>query len=511
MRVLQAALLAGIPVAGLAAGPLLERIQSPRQPIVAEMVAPTMAISGAPARAAVLSSALDGLAGSVELQTVLCSEAVETEARQARYSAGVRRSDNPEHVAASEVLQREAALLAELEGEAGAVASEIASLSAQLAEQEEMVDGLAQREAVLRSDWQRASDATAEATVRVGRSAEAASELRRRAAHRDALYAEIAELQARLPGLQAAVAEARAAADAVDLEAIQQESARSAGLVEAKQRGVKAARQQLKQVRRDGGDVEVARAALKDARGQLAQAEDRLSASLAAAISAEEDLARAEEVRRHLLHASTALRSTQDELSSAPGHCSILAAEADKLPRLERRLGHREAEERSARIALERAGSLHRQQSEGIAGLMEALRAQQHALAALEVGIAGQSQQVARSDEALSGIPARLSRTIRRDVDYPVETWTRSCEVLASVQWTDAAGVSHAERLTGLAVTADVASPGAQEAGIAADLRVYPLDDEALIRQADLALADDIRALISSDALAGSFGHDTGR
>ncbi|MFT5685261.1 MAG: hypothetical protein ACI8RZ_006210 [Myxococcota bacterium] len=510
MRVLQAALLAGIPMAGLAASPLLDRIQADREPVVATMVAPALSITGAPARVSVLSAALDGLAGEVSLETVSCSESVSTESRQTRYTAGVRRSDNPEHTEARLGLDREIALLAELQVEAEVVSAEVEAMSAQLRQQEAMVAGLGEREASLQADWQRASASTAEAADRVSEAADAAAELRHRAEHRDALTAEIANLEARLPGLHAAMSAARSAADAVDLDAIQQEVTRSAGLVEVRQRGVKSIRAQVKQTRRAGGDVEAARVVLKDARAQLAQAEDRLSAALAATIAAEGDLARADDTRRQVLHTATALRHAQDDLSVAPGHCSILAGKADKLPRLERKLGHREAEEHGARIALNRASSLHHQQSMHLAESAQILHAQDLALAALEAGIAGQSEQVARSQGALSDIPARLSRTVRRDLDYPVETWTRSCEVFASVHWTDANGL-HTEHLTTLAVTSDVASPGAPEAGIEADLRMYPLPDDALIRQADLALADDIRVLLTDGGLADLSVLDTGR
>ena len=77
MRILRVALLAGIPVVGLAAGPLLDRIGSPREPVTATMTGPAMAISGNPARAAALAAALDGLSGRVTLQAVRCAEALE--------------------------------------------------------------------------------------------------------------------------------------------------------------------------------------------------------------------------------------------------------------------------------------------------------------------------------------------------------------------------------------------------------------------------------------------------
>ncbi|MDG1478739.1 MAG: hypothetical protein P8R54_04075 [Myxococcota bacterium] len=501
MRILRVALLAGIPVVGLAAGPLLDRIGSPREPVTATMTGPAMAISGNPARAAALAAALDGLSGRVTLQAVRCAEALEAEAGSAHRGVRVYRPNNPEHVAASEVSQRESALLASLEDEAAVVSAEIAGLSAQHASETERLAGLTRQEAAVQADWAHASAATVEAADRVTRSMAAADQLDRRAASRDGLYREIADLQARLPRLQAAADGARVVAEAVDLDDIQQESARATGLVEAKQRGVQAARQQLKRSRQ-GGDVESARAALREAQAQRSRAEDRLSISLAAVISAQKDLARMEAARRDLLHASTALRSAQDELSAAPGHCAILSAEADKLPRLERKHSHRAAEEQSARVALDRVAALSRQQSEVQTASVEALRAQEHALAALTAGIAAQAQQVSLSVETLSSIPARLPRTPRGDEGALIETWTRTCEVSAHVQWTDAAGVPQQEHLTQRAVIADVGSPEGQEAAHGVGQGAYPLDDDALTRQADRALADDIRMLVADDVLA---------
>lgn len=501
MRILRVALLAGVPVVGLAAGPLLDRIGSPREPVTATMTEPALAISGDPSRVAALSIALDGLSGRVALQAVRCAEALETKAESARRGVRVYRPSNPEHVAASEVSQREAALLASLEAEAAVVSAEIAGMSAQHFQVTERLAELTRQEAAMQADWARASAATAEVTDRVERATEAAEQLQRRAESRDALYREIANLQARLPRLQVAADGARVVAEAVDLAAVQQESARAAGLLDVKRRDVLAVRQQLKRSRQPG-EVESARAALKDARAQQSRAEERLSASRAAVSSAETALARQASTRRDLLHASTALRRAQDELSAAPGHCAILSAEADKLPRLERKRSHRAAEERSAQVALERVAALSRQQSEVQKDSVEALRAQEHALAALTAGIAAQVQQVSRSVEMLSSLPARLPRSPRGDEDAPIETWTRTCEVSAHVQWTDAAGVSQQEHLTQHAVTAEVSSPGRSEAEHGVRQRAYPLDDDALTRQADRALADDIRVLIADDVLA---------
>ena len=90
-----------------------------------------------------------------------------------------------------------------------------------------------------------------------------------------------------------------------------------------------------------------------------------------------------------------------------------------------------------------------------------------------------------------------------------METWTRTCTVFARVSFEDASGRLQTERITGQASVTDSANAGYPEAGIAADPRAYALDDAALIREADMALADDIRALLADNGLAD--GSDTGR
>jgi hypothetical protein len=504
MRVLQVVLLAGVPLVGLATPPLLQRLQADEPAVDGEQPR----ISGADG---VLSAALAGLDAEVAMEPARCTESVRTESRQTRFTAGVRRSDNPAHAAASAELDQDAALLAELEAEVSASSAELAALSARHAELKATVDGLAAREAALEADWLRASADTQEARAQVSEAAEAAAELARRAAYRDSLLAEIADLQTRLPGLKAAAEAARIAAADADPEAARREAALSAGLVESAQRASKTARQQLRTARREGGDVEAAGIAMEEAQARLAQAEERLSLALAAAVQAEQRQDRAAETDREVLLASTALRSAQDALSGAPGHCSILAAKAEKLPRLERRLGHREAEEHGARVELERAASLRRHQVEQLEVAADALRAQREALAALDAGIAAQAAQVAQSRAAVDALPARLSHTRYQDLAYDIEHWTRTCEVAAVVQWRDAAGVLRSERLSGRAEVSDTAGQGYPEAGIEADLREYPASDGALIREAELRLAGDIRDRLAGGALAGGLEADTGR
>jgi len=513
MRFLRVAALASIPVVGLASAPLFERALPPvpPQPITSSAPVARLSITGSPARTSVMSAALNGLEADVALGAASCADTVQTESRQVRYTAGVRHTDNPDHIAARDALAGESALLAELEAESAVVSAEIARLSGQLAEQRRAVSELADREAALSADRRQAAQATAEAAARVGKSSAAASELRRRSAVRESLYAEIASLQSRLPGLRA---EASAQADGVrgvDVVALSAAAASAAAVVEEKKGVVAAARKQIKRAHRSGVDVEGARASLKAARGQLSQSEARLDTALAAVAEAERLLKRADETERAVLHATTALRRTQDELSAAPGHCGILAAEADKLPRLERRLGHRESEERQARLALERISSLHAQQDEQRAITADALQAQRHALSALQAGQRAQTEQLGQAQAVLDEIPARLSHSVRGALDYSVENWTRACEVFAWVSWEDASGQLYTERLHQQAVVSDAANRAHPEAGISADLREYGVRDDDLIAQADLALAGDIRDLLTARALVDDALEDTGR
>ena len=137
--------------------------------------------------------------------------------------------------------------------------------------------------------------------------------------------------------------------------------------------------------------------------------------------------------------------------------------------------------------------------------------AQRHAQAALQAGLKAQVAQIEQAQKALDAIPAKRSQSVRRELDYSVEHWTRTCEVFAWVSWEDASGRQHTERVHQQATVTDTANQAYPEAGIAEDLRQYGVLDEELIARADLALVGDIRALIAAGALADETLADTGR
>jgi hypothetical protein len=512
MRFLRAAVLATIPVAGLASAPLFERVLQPQPKPQSTAIATVdkLAITGEPVRAGVMYAALSGLQADIALGGSSCSDTVQTEPRQVRYTAGVQHTDNPDHITARERLEDESALLAALAEDGAAVSAEVERLSSQLAEQEQAVAELAARMAALSVDSNQAALATAAATERVEKSAAAAAELRRRSEARASLYAEISDLQGRLPELRAEASAQSAAVQGVDVVALRAEADHAGAVVAEKKEDVAAARKKVKRVPHSGVDAGDAREALRVAREDLAQAEARLSASQAAVSGAELRLERADETRRAALHATTALRRAQDDLSNALGHCEILSAEADKLPRLERRLGHRESEERQARLAMKRIASLHAQLDAQRVVTDGALRAQRHAWAAVLAGQQAQSAQIELVRDTLDDIPAQMSRSVRRDLDYSVENWTRTCEVFAWVSWEEPGGQQLTKRVQQQAVVLDAANKAYPEAGITADLREYGVLDSDLIAQADLALAGDIRALIVADALSDDDAEDTG-
>jgi hypothetical protein len=159
---------------------------------------------------------------------------------------------------------------------------------------------------------------------------------------------------------------------------------------------------------------------------------------------------------------------------------------------------------------MKRIASLHAQLDAQRVVTDGALRAQRHAWAAVLAGQQAQSAQIELVRDTLDDIPAQMSRSVRRDLDYSVENWTRTCEVFAWVSWEEPGGQQLTKRVQQQAVVLDAANKAYPEAGITADLREYGVLDSDLIAQADLALAGDIRALIVADALSDDDAEDTG-
>ena len=450
-------------------------------------------VRGAPARAAAMRAALSDLdiEATVSLGEATCADDVDTRVEQVRYISGVRRDDNPDYLAASEALAAAQAELALLESDAAEVQARYASLLDEADAQDARTDALAEEVDHAAEKVERAQRRMAETRAQLEASRSAAAQIADILSKRSRLEAQIADLRDRIQQVSRAttpdtpdLTPLRAALEAAEIALAEAR----ADVLEAQAAMAAARGQGLSKPER--AELHRALSAARDAEGRQQGLVATARAELTAASSAHPAPDALDDLRR-------SLRRAEGQLSKTPPPSHGMRQLAAQAGELEAKLQRHHGAHRAARHSLADIEGRFARQEARSQQLRSALSAQTAEMEQRQARLQAQQTLIIEGEAALAGTPSVLSRTLRDELSYPVETWTRTCGVEATVRWLDDLGEAQMLTFGAEAQDSDQAHDAWARAGVEADPKDLGRDDRARIAEADGLLAEQIRTSFS--------------